>query len=86
MPIVKQALFYLLDIANWLILIRCIFSFFPLRDNRFVELLYMVTDPILTPIQRGLARLNQNRPMMLDFSPIVAYLIIGFVQRLVLLL
>lgn len=70
---------YVLEV---LILIRCILSWFSLRrDNTLINLLYTLTEPILEPI-RGLLQRTPlgDSGMMIDFSPIVAMLLIQFVS------
>ena len=47
-------------------------------DNPLVAILYQVTEPILAPIRRVLPAFG-----MLDFSPIVALILIGIIQWIV---
>ena len=48
--------------------------------NQFIQLLYQVTEPILKPIRETLP----IQSMGVDFSPIVAFFILGFVKKLLL--
>jgi len=59
----------------WLILIRALISWVsPNPFNPIVQFLYRTTEPILQPIRRYL-------PMSgIDFSPLVAFIIIIFLQ------
>lgn len=77
------ALIKLLDIAELLILIRAIVSWLPIGRNRFTEMLYSVTEPLLAPIRSLLYKAMGQRAVMIDFSPIIAFLIIGLLKRLV---
>ena len=43
-----------------------------------IAILYQVTEPILAPIRRVLPRFG-----MFDFSPIIAFLLLSFLQRVV---
>ena len=62
------------------ILGRVIISWLPMSsENPIVVLLYQITEPILGPIRAVLPRLG-----MLDFSPIVALLLIGLIQNVLL--
>ena len=63
---------FFLYIMVWLIIARSLVSWFPnARQNRLVELLYQITDPILVPLGRLIPRLG-----MIDISPMVAVLIL----------
>lgn len=65
----------LLMMFYWLILIRALISWVnPDPYNAIVQFLYRVTEPILYPIRRLLP------PMGIDISPIIAFLIIVFLQ------
>ncbi|HOW35705.1 MAG TPA: YggT family protein [Candidatus Omnitrophota bacterium] len=65
----------LLIMFYWLILIRALISWVnPDPYNTIVQFLYRVTEPILQPIRRILP------PMGIDISPIIAFLIIVFLQ------
>ena len=63
---------FFLYVMIWLIIARSLMSWFPnARQNRLVELLYQITDPILVPLQRLVPRIG-----MIDISPMVAVLIL----------
>ncbi len=67
---------FFLYVLVWLIIARSLMSWFPnARQNRIVDLLYQVTDPILLPLQRLVPRIG-----MIDISPIVAVLILIALQ------
>ena len=77
-----SALATVLDIAltayYWIIIIRAIVSWVnPDPWNPIVQFLYRATDPVLRPIQR----LLPTRGWGIDFSPLVAILVVIFVQR-----
>ncbi len=82
LSLVRISLYYLLSVVNLLLVVRCIISWFPVGYNKIIEFLYNVTEPILSPIRKLLSRANYN--MNVDFSPVVAYLIITLLQRLIL--
>jgi YggT family protein len=69
-----------------MILARVILSWFPrARSNPLVQLLYTVTEPILGPIRSLLQKSPLGGPgMILDFSPIIAFLFIQLAQSLLL--
>lgn len=65
----------ILNIYYWLILIRALISWVhPDPDNQIVRFLYTSTEPILQPIRRMFP------PMGVDFSPMIAFLAIIFLQ------
>ncbi len=80
---VRYILIRLLDLAELLILIRVIISWLPIGHNRFAEILYMMTEPVLAPIRRLLDGAMGSRRIMFDFSPIIAFLLIGLIKNLI---
>lgn len=73
---IKATLLYLIQIINFLILGRVIMSWVS-QDTRnpIVNFFYQTTEPIMGPIRDVLNRLGLGGTM-LDFSPIVAILLI----------
>ncbi len=66
-------------VVYWLILIRALISWVnPDPNNMIVQLLYKTTEPILSPIRKILPITYRTG---LDFSPIVAFLIILFLKQ-----
>ena len=77
----------LLDILVMIIAARAISSWLPIsREGAFFRILYKITDPIILPIRRLLQKISLGQKVMLDFSPVVAILIIyiikGILQRI----
>ena len=63
---------------NLAILARILLSWMPIdRENRLVRIVYDITDPILTPIQRVIPAVGG-----LDLSPMIALILIQVVQRI----
>jgi YggT family protein len=72
-----NALLTLLVLA---IFIRALLSwFYPVGKDPWTKLLVDITEPILAPIRNVLARIM---PIPMDFSPIVAWLLIVLLQNL----
>lgn len=70
-----------------LIFLRIIFSWLPIqKNNALFQFLFSVTEPILAPIRNLIARSSFGKNMMFDFSPILAYVLLGFVQRIIILI
>ncbi len=65
-----------------LIFVRCVISWFPMgRDNKLVQLLYTLTEPILAPIRNIIDKSPiGGRGMMIDFSPIIALFFIELIK------
>lgn len=67
----------LITILTWLIFIRAIISWVnPDPYNPIVQFLYRVTEPILAPIRRILPLGN----LAIDFSPIIAFIVLLFLR------
>ena len=72
---------WLIDIYTWLIIAAALISWVsPDPYNPLVRFLRRVTEPVLRPIRQLLAPYQGG----LDFSPLVAILIIQFVERVIL--
>ncbi len=73
-----QILSILLTIYYWLILIRALISWVsPDPQNPIVQLLHQATEPVLDPIRR----LVPTWRIGLDLSPLIAFLLIVFIQK-----
>jgi len=67
-----------------LILIRAILSWFPnVPNNSLTSALYHLTEPILAPIRGALFNISVLRNLPIDFSTIVAFIILEIVRRLI---
>jgi len=84
--ILSAAIVLFFRIIEILILLRIILSWLPLRENRFTIFIHAVTEPILAPIRNMIARSSVGRNLMFDFSPLLAYLLLGFVEYILLLI
>ena len=71
-------LYYILVIFQFILLARVLLSYFPNfdRSNPIVRLLYEITEPVLAPIRNLLPRTG-----MMDFSPLIVFLIITVLMR-----
>jgi len=66
---------------RWIILVRIIMSWLPNVDyyNPLVRFIYDITEPVLAPFRRLLPSVGG-----IDFSPILVFLVLDFVRRIVL--
>jgi len=73
-------IFYTLELFKWLIVARAVASWFVAPHSRHpaIELLRRITDPVLRPIAAALPPMGG-----VDLSPVVAFLVIAVLQRLV---
>ncbi len=72
---------WLLEIYTWMIIAAALISWVsPDPYNPLVQFLRRATEPVLRPIRRLLSPYQTG----LDFSPLVAVLIIQFVERVIL--
>lgn len=78
------ALVRVLELIELAIFIRVIISWIPVPKNgQFMRILYQITEPILAPIRSMIERSSIGKNMMmLDFSPIIAFLLIGFLKSI----
>jgi len=76
--IIFQVLIYLLWIFEFILLARILLSWFPNvdRSNPLIQFLYDVTEPILRPIREMMPQTG-----MVDFSPLIVFLIIQVLVR-----
>jgi len=83
--VIYKAVDLLLGFMELAILARVLLSWLPIsRSGQLVRLLYAITEPILAPIRAMLERSSFGRYMMLDFSPIVAFIIIRLIESIIL--
>ena len=77
-------LIFALQIYNLIVIARVLLSWFPNidRSNPIVVLLYELTEPVLQPIRELLRRQFPNSGPM-DFSPIVLWIIIIILMRVI---
>jgi YggT family protein len=77
--IVFQILLVLVNVYEIILLLRVLLSWFRIDpyNNPFARLLYRITEPVLEPIRSVLPPAG-----MIDFSPLVAFLLLMALQRI----
>jgi YggT family protein len=76
--ILLNAIRILCHVLTFAILFRAIMSWFsPVPTNRLAYILYQTTEPILAPLRRIIPRAG-----MIDFSPLVAIVILQLIANL----
>ncbi len=77
---VTRVLLMLLQLYEVILIIRIVMSWIrPNPYNTFVQWIYRLTDPVLDPIRRILP----IQGMGIDFSPIIVFILIRVLQRLI---
>lgn len=68
------------EVLIWLIIARILLSWFPHNPQHpIMRFIYEITEPVLAPIRRIMPRTS----LPIDFSPLVAVLLLSMLQRLV---
>ncbi len=86
-----DAVFYAINMVlrafGYILLARVLISWLPVsRDNKAVDLLYIITEPVLSPIRNMLSQsrfMNNSMFSMMDFSPLVAFILIGVIRNVI---
>lgn len=79
---VAQVVYVAFQVYSWLIFIRVLLSWFPVSAyNPIIKFIYEITEPLLAPMRRILP---PSPAMPIDFSPILAIVVLLFAERLVL--
>lgn len=79
MDILFSLIVLVLQLFRLVLLARVLLSWFPNidRSNPIIQLLYDVTEPVLKPIREMLPQSG-----MIDFSPLVVFLLISVLMQL----
>ncbi|HBH0610846.1 TPA: YggT family protein [Clostridioides difficile] len=84
MGTIRIALYYLLDIIAWMIVIKSLMTWFPNgRQSKIFDILENLTEPIEGSI-RSIMYKYTNGPI--DFSPLIAIVLLMFLRQLVLVI
>lgn len=84
MHMLFRALDYLIGFIQIAIFARVFISWIPVQKNHpLIRLLYQFTEPILGPIRAIFERSSGGRNMMLDFSPLVALLLLQVLRYVI---
>lgn len=82
--LIFSAIDWVLKIIEGALFIRVLLSWIPIpRNNVLVGVLYQVTEPILGPIRNLIAKSALGRNMYLDFSPLIAFILIDVARNII---
>jgi YggT family protein len=74
---------FVIEVYAFIIMIRAIISWVnPDPYNPIVQILFRLTEPLLSPIRRALFRSTGN--MRIDFSPFIAIMLLYIIKRILL--
>ena len=80
----RMFIYAVLGIYEYLFIARAILSWFPmLHGNPIVGFLHSITEPILAPIRAVLWKIPGLDSIPLDFSVLVAFLLIEVLRRII---
>lgn len=83
--IIYRTLGIVFSIIEITIILRAVLSWLPVpRDSKLVYLLYQITEPILAPIRSIVQKSSFFGSIMIDISPIIAFLLIRIIRTIVL--
>ncbi len=79
--LVIRAVDIFISVLNLLILLRIVMSFARIdHRNKYFTMLYQLTEPILEPIRKLIYKLGVETGMI-DFSPLVATLLLSYLVK-----
>jgi YggT family protein len=83
-PLIATAIYYMLDILVYAIFIYVILSWVPNgRNSKFGYLLARFIEPVLGPIRNLFQRRSSATMMPIDFSPLIALLLIRVLRGII---
>ena len=82
-PILVDVVNYFFLFLQMAIVARALSSWLPIsRDNAFIRMLYVVTEPVIGPVRALIQKSPLGGPgMMLDFSPMLTLLLLGVLRQ-----
>lgn len=80
LSVIGKGICYFLTLIETAIILRCILGWFIDPYSRFYQLIGAVTEPFVAPIRALLTKFMGDTPMM-DFSPMIAVLIISAIEQ-----
>jgi len=78
--LLTKAVSIFFQVINFLLLIRVVLSLIKFNnDNRYVIMLYSLTEPILEPFRKLTRKFGANQ--MVDWSPLIAMLFMQYIAQ-----
>lgn len=83
MMIVVTFVVAILNVFELLLVVRCLMSWFPqVQSSSIAHFIYTLTEPMLAPIRSFLMRFEVLRTMPIDFSVLIAFMILVLVRSM----
>ena len=82
--IVELAVLLFLELMGYVIVVRCILSFFASEDSKVLEFCYAVSEPVVAPVRSLLDRIPALESTGIDLSYMVTFLFLS-ILRIILL-
>ena len=83
--VIKNIVILLLSAVQFAMLARAILSWFPMFENRFVDFLYGITEPFISPIRRLFVKMNWFQGLPIDISFLVTFMLISLVSQILIM-
>ena len=86
--VIQVALYYLLNLMLLLLTLRAVFSWvsFGPKGNPFYTFFCVLTEPLVAPTRKLLDRFPQYQSLPIDMSVFLTMLVLGMIQRFILML
>ncbi len=81
MMVISRAVYELLGIISWLIVIKSFLTWLPDRGGKMYDVLSVMTEPLEAPIRNITSRFNT---MFMDFTPMIAIIVIMLLRQILL--
>ena len=75
--LLKNVVIIFLMFIQFAMLLRAIFSWFPMVENKFTDFLYAVTEPFIYPVRMLYQKMNWFTSLPIDMSFFVTYIILS---------
>ena len=81
--ILQTILLGILRVYELMLVARAILSWFPMLGGTFMDMLCMLTEPILSPIRKLLWKIPALQSFPIDMSVLVAFLLIDVIRTII---
>ena len=79
--VIVTMLQYAIDIMQLIIVVRAVLSWIPFEEENSLEnIIIKITEPVQAPIRAVLERISLFQSLPIDFSGIIAYVILYFIK------
>jgi YggT family protein len=84
MLLIRDAILIVIEVMKYAIFISVLMSWIPqARESKFAEVLRQLTEPVLGPVRKLTSKAMGGKPMMLDFSPLIAIVLLELIGGIV---